>query len=77
MTAVHNRQEIAHYSHLASREEVLANDFNLTTRRYVKPEMDGDVVDLRCLDIELDEKKQESALLDVKIKEHLRVMGVL
>ena len=77
MTAVHNRQEIAHYSHLASREEVLANDFNLTTRRYVKPEMDGDVVDLRCLDIELDEKKQESALLDVKIKGHLRVMGVL
>lgn len=77
MTTVLQRQEIPHYSHLASREEIAANDFNLTTQRYVKPEMTSEVVDLRRLAIERDELKQELAQLDAKIDAHLRAMGVL
>ncbi len=77
MAAIHQRKNETHYSHLASRDEIIANQYNLTTQRYVKPEIAKVKFDLRLLALERDELKQELAVLDAIIDEQLRAMGVL
>lgn len=49
------REEIAHFSHVASYEEVAANDYNLSVSTYVEMEDTREKVDIVQLNAEIKE----------------------
>lgn len=50
-----NRKEIAHFSHVASYEEVVGNDYNLSVSTYVEPEDTREKIDIVKLNAEIKE----------------------
>lgn len=71
-----NRTDVDKYAHLASREEIRANDYNLNIPRYVdtfEPEEEINLEEVRKL-IEQDEK--EITELEKNIADQLRILGV-
>ncbi|WP_251213071.1 type I restriction-modification system subunit M [Adlercreutzia murintestinalis] len=70
------RQDVDKYAHVASRDEIKENDYNLNIPRYVdtfEPEEEIDLAEVQKL-IEQDEK--EIAELEKNIAEQLRILGV-
>ncbi len=55
VSTVAARAEEAHFSHLASYEEISANDYNLSVSTYVEAEDTREVVDITRLNAEIDE----------------------
>ena len=50
-----NRKDIAHFSHVASYEEVVGNDYNLSVSTYVEPEDTREKIDIVKLNAEIKE----------------------
>lgn len=72
-----NRVDVERYAHVASREEIEENDFNLNIPRYVdtfEPEEEIDLDEVQKL---LDQDKEEIAQLEKAINEQLKILGVL
>lgn len=58
-----NRSEIAHFSHLATYDEVTENDYNLSVSTYVEAEDTREIIDIVKLNAEIDEiVKRENEL---------------
>lgn len=58
-----NREEKAHFSHLASYDEIVKNDYNLSTSTYVEAEDTREKVDIVKLNAEIEEiVKRENEL---------------
>ncbi|MEG2017195.1 MAG: type I restriction-modification system subunit M [Clostridium sp.] len=49
-----NREEVKHFSHLATYEEVAENDYNLSVSTYVEAEDTREVVDIKVLNAEIE-----------------------
>lgn len=49
-----NREEVKHFSHLASYDEVVANDYNLSVSTYVEAEDTREKVDIVQLNAEIE-----------------------
>ena len=49
------RVEEAHFSHLASYEEIAENDYNLSVSTYVEAEDTREVIDITKLNAEIEE----------------------
>ena len=50
-----NREEVKHFSHLASYEEIKENDYNLSVSTYVEAEDTREVIDIKKLNAEIEE----------------------
>ncbi len=49
-----HREEVAHFAHLATYEEIVANDYNLSVSTYVAPEDTREVIDIVQLNAEIE-----------------------
>jgi len=49
-----NRAEVAHFSHLATFDEIVENDYNLSVSSYVEAEDTREIVDIISLNAEID-----------------------
>lgn len=70
------RKEIEKYSHIATREEIIENDFNLNIPRYVDTFEEEVEIDLDEVNKQLDQNNAEIAKLEKEINEQLRLLGV-
>lgn len=50
-----NREEVAHFSHLATYDEIVENDYNLSVSTYVEPEDTREKIDIVKLNTEIEE----------------------
>lgn len=69
-----NREDIEHFAHLASYEEVHKNDFNLSVSSYVEQKDTREVIDIVKLNAELDELVAQEYELRAKIKALIAVI---
>ena len=65
--AVAERSETAHFSHLASYDEVAGNDYNLSISTYVEAEDTREKVDIKKLNAEIEEIVAREATLRAEI----------
>ena len=71
-----NRKDVEKYAHLASLDEIKANDFNLNIPRYVDTLEQEEEIDLAEIKNLIDADKQEIAELEATIAEQLKILGV-
>ena len=69
------KEDIENYSHLASKEEVINNDFDLTIKKYIKKERKVEVVNREEVIKDLKKLKLEQERLEENIKDVLEVLG--
>jgi len=74
--AVKARQNIDKYAHLASIEEIRANDFNLNIPRYVDTFEEEVLIDLDEVNQLLKQDDADIAELEQKINDQLALLGV-
>ena len=55
VSAFAKREEIQHFSHVASYEEIAENDYNLSVSTYVEAEDTREVIDIKKLNAEIEE----------------------
>lgn len=70
------RVNVDHYAHLASLEEIKANEFNLNIPRYVDTFKKEEAIDIDEVIKLLEQDKQEIAELEATINEQLRTLGI-
>jgi type I restriction enzyme M protein len=70
------RKDAPKYAHVASLDEIKANDFNLNIPRYVDTFEQEEEIDLDEIKKLIDSDKQEIAELEAAIAEQLRILGV-
>ena len=71
-----NRKDVDKYAHVASLDEIKANDYNLNIPRYVDTNEPEKEIDLAEVDRELAEVDAEIAKLQKEIDEQLKLLGV-
>ena len=71
-----NRVDVDKYAHVASREEVKENEYNLNIPRYVDTFEEEPIIDLEEVNKLLEQDKQEIAELEAKINEQLKILGI-
>ena len=69
------KEDIENYSHLASKEEVVKNEFDLTIKKYIKKEREIEVVNREELTKDVKKLKLEQERLEENIKDVLEVLG--
>lgn len=71
-----NREDVERYAHVATRDEIKENDYNLNIPRYVdtfEPEEEIDLAEVQRL---LEQDDKEIAELEKVIAEQLKILGV-
>jgi type I restriction enzyme M protein len=71
-----SRQSVAKYAHLASRTELVGNDFNLNIPLYVDTFEEEAPIDLGALRIEISKLDHELAVKRAALDTMLRELGV-
>lgn len=69
------KKEIADYSHLASKEEIINNEFDLTIKKYIQKRKKLEKVDREELTKDVKKLKLEQERLEENIKDVLEVLG--
>ena len=72
-----DRQEIEKYSHLATLEEVVENDYNLNIPRYVDTFEEEEPIDIQAVMKEIKELEAKRADLDKEIEGYLKELGLV
>ncbi|WP_371916292.1 type I restriction-modification system subunit M [Paenibacillus sp. FSL H8-0259] len=67
VTTFANREEIKHFSHLASYDEVVKNDYNLSVSTYVEQEDKREVINIKVLNDEIKRIVARSEVLRAEI----------
>ncbi|MEG0377604.1 MAG: type I restriction-modification system subunit M, partial [Eubacterium sp.] len=70
------RQDVEKYAHLATREEIEENDYNLNIPRYVDTFEEEEPIDLDEINRLLKQDDEEIAKLEAEINAQLRLLGV-
>jgi type I restriction enzyme M protein len=70
------REDVEKYAHVASINEIKANEFNLNIPRYVDTLEQEEEIDLAEVKNLIDADKQEIAELESVIAEQLKILGV-
>lgn len=68
MTTYDNRNDIDKYAHVASRDEIIENDYNLNIPRYVDTFEEEEPIDLAEVNKELVEIDAEIAKLEAEFE---------
>ena len=76
MQAYKNRSNIPKYAHLATKDEIALNEYNLNIPRYVSSVEEEAEIDLEMINQLLDADDKEIAEVKDKIAETLKVLGV-
>ena len=71
-----SREVIGKYSHLATLEEVAENNYNLNIPRYVDTFEEEEEIDVVSLRKEIEELEAELVMIQAKMKEQLKQLGV-
>ncbi|RYC51861.1 type I restriction-modification system subunit M [Flagellimonas olearia] len=71
-----NWETIDKYSHVATREELLENDYNLNIPRYVDTFVEEEPVDIKATQMEILSLKQQIADVEKKLEAHLTELGL-
>lgn len=74
--AYKNRQNVDKYAHVASLDEIIANDYNLNIPRYVDTFEEEAPIDLNEINTLIAKDKAEIAELEAQIAEQLKLLGV-
>ncbi len=69
------RADADKYAHLASREEIAENDYNLNIPRYVDTFEEEEAIDLMAVRAEREKLKAELAVLEEKMAGYLKELG--
>ena len=75
-TVIH-RKAVDKYSHLATLEEVIENDYNLNIPRYVDTFEEEEPIDLSDIQGQIDEVDAEIAKANQTLANHFKELGVL
>ena len=75
-TVIH-RKAVDKYSHLATLEEVIENDYNLNIPRYVDTFEEEEPIDIKAVMAEIKELEAKRADLDKEIEGYLRELGIV
>lgn len=70
------RKAVDKYANLATFDEIAGNDFNLNLPRYVDTFEEEPEIDVAAVQREIDQLEQELAEVRVKLKQHLKELGV-
>jgi type I restriction enzyme M protein len=70
------RVEVAIYAHIASFEEIKANDFNLNIPRYVDTFEEEEEIDIMAVQKEIEEIEAELAQLRLRMDEYLKEIEI-
>lgn len=73
--AVRERRDVDKYAHLATREEIAQNDFNLNIPRYVDTYEEGEAIDLKAVWEERMKLKAELLVVEEKMASYLKELG--
>lgn len=76
VNAVASREEKAHFAHLASYEEIVENDYNLSISTYVEAEDTREKIDIKKLNAEIDEIVAREDVLRKEIAAIIREIEV-
>ncbi|MDE6842797.1 MAG: SAM-dependent methyltransferase, partial [Muribaculaceae bacterium] len=71
------RKEIEKYSHLATLEEIRANDFNLNIPRYIDTFEEEEPIDIHAVMAEIKQLEAKRAELDKEIEVYLKELGII
>lgn len=71
-----NRADVEKYAHLASRDEIRDNDYNLNIPRYVDTFEPEEEIDLAEVQRQIEQDEREIAELEKIIAEQLKTLGV-
>ena len=71
------RKEIEKYSHLATMQEIIDNDYNLNIPRYVDTFEEEEPIDIKAVMAEIKELESKRAELDKEIEVYLRELGIV
>jgi type I restriction enzyme M protein len=71
-----DRQEIKHFSHLASYDEIVKGDYNLSVSTYVEPEDTREIIDIVELNAEIEKIVAREDELRIAIREIIDEIGV-
>lgn len=69
------RTDVEKYAHLASREEIAENDYNLNIPRYVDTFEEEEEIDLMAVRAEREKLKAELAVLEERMAGYLKELG--
>lgn len=72
-----HRKAVDKYSHLATLEEVIENDYNLNIPRYVDTFEEEEPIDLAYIQGQIDEVDAEIAKANQTLANHFKELGVL
>ncbi len=72
LTTLSARQPVDKYAHVASREEIADNDFNLNIPRYVDTFEEEEDIDVAAVEQEIERLESELAEVHVKMEQYLR-----
>ena len=75
--AYKDRKDIEKLAHVASRQEIIDNDYNLNIPRYVDTSEEEPEIDLKEVEKELIEVDEEITKLQKELDEQLRLLGVI
>lgn len=71
-----NRVDVDKYAHVASLEEIKANEYNLNIPRYVDTFEEEQTIDLAEVNKLLEQDRKEIAELEATINEQLKILGI-
>ncbi|WP_027327431.1 type I restriction-modification system subunit M [Helicobacter pametensis] len=77
LTTYHNRQEVEKYSHIATLEEIKANDYNLNIPRYVDTFEEEEEVDIPSTLKNIAKLDEEIAQTQKKMDSYLKELGLV
>ena len=72
-----DRKEIEKYSHLATMQEIIDNDYNLNIPRYVDTFEEEEPIDIKAVMSEIKDLESKRAELDKAIEVYLRELGIV
>ncbi len=64
------------YSHIASREEIKENDYNLNIPRYIETYEEEKFIDIEKINIDIDKLREQISITENEIDECLRELGI-
>ena len=76
ITTYQNRVVVEKYAHVATREEIEENQYNLNIPRYVDTFEEEEEIDLSEVIKQIHQDKKEIAELEAQINEQLKILGV-
>ncbi|MEC3966469.1 type I restriction-modification system subunit M [Flagellimonas halotolerans] len=76
ITTYKNWETIDKYSHVATKEELLENEYNLNIPRYVDTFEEEEPVDIQALNEEIKMTKKKIEVIEQELNQHLKALGL-